>query len=136
MITTKAMNELCTLMKHRQLTAEIFGAWVSRHYAWIDLPPRESPDSEPRSVESARQRVTEFDVFLMHRGIEDSRFIRAIIGLRNMFALHAGLRTPMTIQLGAPTLEPLPPRRAPAPTWDLSELLTQLLTPRSAIPSF
>lgn len=98
-ITIDAMDELCTLMKSGGFTAEVFDGWVSRHYA---MPGNGGPGSvrEPCSVERARVRVHGFDAFLMRRGAVDSRFIRAIIAMRNVFALHAGMSTPATIVLG------------------------------------
>lgn len=134
------MNGLCLLMKHRQLTAEIFGNWVSRHYAWIHVAPPKDPRgvrmglrAEPRSKESARERVAEFDAFLLHPDTHDCRFIRAIIGLRNVFALSAGMSTPVTVVLGLePVASVVPaPRKArparPAAGSSWSELLGRLL---------
>lgn len=93
------MDELCGLMRQEQLTPEVFGAWVTRQAFWLGVEPRAELAAEPRSVESARQRVRVFDAFLMRPGVDDCRLTRALIGMRNVFALHAALATPATVRL-------------------------------------
>ena len=112
------------------LNAESFDGWVSRYYA---MPGDGGPGSvaEPRSVESARLRVHAFDADLMQRSVVDCRFIHAIIGLRNVFALYAGMSTPVTVVLG----NPVPAARKAAPKASFGELLELLLGP-SEHPSF
>lgn len=125
-ITTDAMNELCTLMRLGELTSEVFDDWVSRYYA---MPGDGGPGSlaEPRSIESARERVHAFDAFLLRREVVDSRFTRAIIALRNVFALHAGMSTPVTIVLGlAPVVPQAPVRLDRVRKPGLSDLIAQL----------
>jgi hypothetical protein len=121
-ITTDAMNELCALMKHRQLTPEIFGAWVSRHYAWIGVQPSPGLRAEPRSVASARERVKAFDEFLL--GPRDGKFLRTVIDLRNVFALYAGMSTPVTVVLNGAV-------EVPADGWSMWDELLALLFPPS-----
>ncbi len=120
------MDELCTLMRSGQLTSEVFDDWVSRYYA---MPAKGGPGSlaEPRSIESARERVHTFDAFLMRREVVDSRFTRAIIALRNVFALHAGMSTPVTVVLGLePVVPQAPVRLARARKPGLSDMIAQL----------
>lgn len=123
MITTDAMNELCTLMKSGQFGARVFDGWVSRYYA---MPGGPGAVLEPRSVESARLRVHAFDAYLVQRRVIDSRFTHAIIGLRNVFALYAGMSTPVTVVLGK------------APPMSFAELFSGLLSvpEGDAQPSF
>ena len=133
-ITTDAMNELCNLMTSRELTAEVFDGWVSRYYA---MPGDGGPGSvvEPRSVDSARLRVKAFDAYLMHPDVVDCRFIHAIIGLRNVFALYAGMSTPVTVIIGnpVPAVRKAPPKASPG----FGDLLDLLLGPAGhAEPSF
>ncbi len=123
------MNELCTLMKSGELNAEIFDGWVSRYYA---MPGDGGP--EPRSLESARLRVQAFDAYLMQPEVVDCRFIHAIIGLRNVFALYAGMSTPVTVIIGNP-LQPRKPVAKASPGF--GELLELLLGPsEQGEPSF
>ncbi len=128
------MNELCDLMKSGELTAEFFDGWVSRYYA---MPGNGGPGSvaEPRTVESARLRVKAFDAYLMQPGVVACRFIHAIIGLRNVFALHAGLSTPMTVVIGNPV--PAVRKAAPKASPGFGDLLDLLLGPAAHTePSF
>lgn len=128
------MNELCRVMKSGELTAEVFDGWVSRHYA---MPGDGGPGSvvEPRSVESARLRVHAFDAYLMQPDVVDCRFIRAIIGLRNVFALYAGMSTPVTVIIDDPV--PAARKAAPKASPGFGELLELLMGPSGqAEPSF
>ncbi len=128
------MNELCGLMKSGELNAEVFDGWVSRYYA---MPGDGGPGSvvEPRSVESARLRVLAFDAYLMQPDVVDCRFIHAIIGLRNVFALYAGMSTPVTVTIGNPV--PAARKAAPKASPGFGELLELLLGPSGqAEPSF
>ena len=89
MLPPDAISELCALMATGELTADTFDQWVRVA----------GPLGLPRSPELARLRVRQFDAFLMQPGIEDCRFVRALIGLRNVFARHAALPTPSTVVL-------------------------------------
>lgn len=89
MLPPDAISELCALMAIGELTPAAFDDWVQRA----------GPLGVPRSPEVARLRVRQFDAFLMQPGIEDCRFSRALIGLRNVFARYAHLPTPATVVL-------------------------------------
>ncbi len=124
------MNELCDLMESGELTAEVFDGWVRLHHA---MPGNGVP--EPRSADSARLRVQAFDAFLMRPGVDDCRFIRAIIGMRNVFAVAAGLATPGTVVIAnpLPPVRKMPPKACPS----FSELMDSLLRPAGrGEPSF
>lgn len=83
------ITELCALMATGALTADIFHQWALHA----------GPLGEPRSPELARLRVRQFDAFLMRPEMDDCRFSRALIGLRNVFARFAHLPTPSTVVL-------------------------------------
>ncbi len=89
MLAPDAISELCVLMMTGELTADTFDAWA-RGAGPLGAPP---------SPELARLRVRLFDAFLMQREIVDCRFVRALIGLRNVFAGRAALPRSSTIVL-------------------------------------
>lgn len=89
MLPPDAISELCALMATGELSADTFHQWARGA----------GPLGVPRSLELARLRVRQFDTWLRQPGIEDCKFIRALIGMRNVFARHASLPTPSTVVL-------------------------------------
>ena len=99
MVTTEAIDELCALMEQRRLSPEVFAGWVTQHSALLWVKSHPQFRAEPCSAETARNRVRQFDSFLMQPGVEQCRFTRAIIGMRNVFARYAGLAMSGTVSL-------------------------------------
>lgn len=95
------MDELCELMTQQRLSIETFDAWVVRNSEYLLVDDDPEFGAEPSSEESARRRVRMFDAFLMQPGVENCRFTRAIIGMRNVFARHAGMVLSGTVSLPA-----------------------------------
>ena len=95
------MDELCELMAQQRLTREVFADWVQRNSSWLRVEEHPQFRAEPSSLESARRRVRQFDAFLMQPGVENCRFTRAIIDMRNIFARYAGMALSGTVSLWA-----------------------------------
>jgi len=79
--------------------------WVSRYHG------------EPQSLDTAclRAIVVDFDTLLMRPGVEDTRFTRAMIHLRNVFARHANMLAPATVSLDPRPSPNFPPSATAAP---------------------